>query len=130
MRKFIMKNEFASSIIVKDLTRLLKHLNFSDIHIHNDTELPDPKVNKMITKKMEYIPPLMAKKNEVIYYFEFIEDNPKGLNRIKQPLQKIIELGYKQWEVDFVLVTRYGNKDTVKEWCLSNNLPVDQIWEM
>ncbi len=125
-----MKNEFASSILVTDLTRLLKHLNFSDIRIHNDTELPDPKVNKMITKEMGYTPPLMAKKNDVIYYFEFIGDNPKDLKRIKKPLQKIIKLGYKQWDADFILVTKYGNKKTVKEWCLSHNLPVDQIWEM
>lgn len=125
-----MKSEFADSKLVYNLTRLLKHLNFSDIHVRNNTEFPDPKVNKIITKEMEYTPPLMAKKNEVIYYFEFIEDNPKDLNRIKQPLQKIIEIGYKRWDADFVLVTRYGNKDTVKEWCIGNSLPVDQIWEM
>lgn len=125
-----MKNEFTSPKLVRNLTRLLKHLDFSDIHIRNDSAFPEPKVNKMITKEMEYTPPLMAKKNEVIYYFEFIEDNPKDLNRIKQPLQKIIEIGYKRWDADFVLVTWYGNKDTVKEWCISNSLPVDQIWEM
>lgn len=125
-----MKNEFAGSILVTDLTRLLKHLNFSDIRIHTDEDFPDPIVNEKIMKEMGYTPPLMAQKNEVIYYFEFVDENPKDLSMIKQPLQKIIELGYKQWDADFVLVTRYGNKDTVREWCQNNKLPVNQIWEM
>lgn len=125
-----MKSEFADSKLVTGLTRLLKHLNFSDIRIHNDSAFPDPIVNKMITNEMEYTPPLMAKKNEIIYYFEFIEDNPKDLIRIKQPLQKIVEVGYKRWDADFILVTKYGNRDNVREWCQNYNLPVDQIWEM
>lgn len=125
-----MENEYANSKLVYNLTHLLKHLNFSDIHVRNNTEFPDPEVNKKIMIEMGYTPPLMAKKNEVIYYFEFIDGNPKDLNRIKQPLQKIIELGYKQWDADFILVTKYGNKDSVREWCHSNNLPVDEIWEM
>lgn len=109
---------------------MLKRFNFSDIHIKDHSGYPDPVVNEIIVTEMGYIPPLMAQKNEVIYYFEFIEDNPEDLDQISQPLQKIIELGYKRWDTDFILVTRYGNKNTVREWCQNYNLPVDQIWEM
>ncbi|GAA5520249.1 hypothetical protein LQ318_00870 [Aliifodinibius salicampi] len=116
--------------LTKNLTRLLRHLNFSDIRINNDSEYPDPQVNHTLIKEMGYTPPLMAQKNEIIYYFEFIEDNPKDLKRLKRPLQKIIKLGYERWDADFILVTHYGNKDTVREWCQNNKLPVDQIWEM
>jgi len=98
-----MKNEFAGSKLVTDLTRLLKHLNFSDIRIHNLTEFPDPEVYHTLMKEIGYMPPLMAQKNEIFYYFEFFEDNPKDLKRLKQPLQKIIELGYERWDADFVL---------------------------
>ncbi|SHE88948.1 hypothetical protein SAMN05443144_10433 [Fodinibius roseus] len=116
--------------LANNLTKLLRHLNFSDIRIRSNTAFPDPEVHEIVMTELGYIPPLMAKKNGVIYYFEFIEDNPKDLNRIRQPLQKIIALGYKQWDTDFVLVTRYGNKDAVREWCQNYNLPVNEIWEM
>lgn len=125
-----MKNEYNGSELVTSLRRLLKQLNFSDIRLHNDTEFPESEVNQVITNDVEYTPSLMAKKNEVIYFFEFIDDNPKDLKRIRQPLQIIIERGYKRWDADFVLVTRYGNKDSVRDWCQKYNLPVDQIWEM
>lgn len=116
--------------LTENLMRLLKHLNFSDIRIHNLTEFPDPEVNHTIMKEIEYIPPLIAQKNKVIYYFEFVEDNPKDLKKLQQPLQKFIELGHEQWDADFIIVTKYGNKDTVREWCQNYDLPVDQIWEM
>jgi|GEM_PF-2658686 len=115
--------------LANNLTRLLKHLNFSNICLKNHPEYPNPELNHII-KKAGYNPSVMAKKNGVIYYFEFIKNNPKDLKKLKQTLQKIIELGHERWDADFILVTKYSNKDTVREWCQNYNLPVDEIWEM
>lgn len=126
-----MKNEYAytGTELVTSLKRLLKHLNFSDIRIHSDIETAETEAD-LIINDVGYTPSLMAKKNDVIYYFEFVEDNPGDLKRIRQPLQSIIERGHKRWDADFVLVTKYGNKDSVRDWCREYDLPVDQIWEM
>lgn len=116
--------------LVNNLIGLLKHLNFSDIHIQNHSRYSNPEFHQTIIQEVGFTPFLIAQKNGVIYFFEFVDENFKKLKHIKQSLQKLIELGSERWDADFVLVTRYGNKDTVQEWCQSYNLPVNQIWEM
>lgn len=125
-----MENEKTNFELADNLMRLLGQLNFSDIRVKNHPEYPNPEVDHSVLKKTDYIPPLTAKKNDVIYYFEFIDGELSVLDKKKHPLRKLINLGEQQWDADFVLVTEYGNKDTVREWCEKYKLPVDQIWEM
>lgn len=125
-----MINESVKKELAGKLERILKHLNFSEIQVKNHPAYPDPEIHHNILEKADYTPSLVARKNKVTYYFEFIDSEPQALDKNQHPLRKIINLGDQQWDANFVLVTKYGNKDTVREWCRKYDLPVDQIWEM
>lgn len=126
---FMIKEEHSLELI-SNLKRLLEHLNFEDIQFQKPSEYLDLDSEHSIFDELGYSPPLMAQKNDVIYFFEFVDENPKNLEKMKKPIQQIIQIGSKRWDADFVLVTRYGHKDKIKKWCQNNDLPVDQIWEM
>lgn len=117
--------------LINRVIRLLKKLNFEDIRVNeNYSNNSSNSADHFTPKKKGYMPPLTGRKNEVVYYFEFIDGELIDLKENKNSLQKIIEIGRQNWEADFVLVTRYGNKNTVRGWCDKFNLPVDQIWEV
>lgn len=117
--------------LIKRVIRLLKKLNFEDIRVNeNYSNNSSNSADHLTPIKKGYMPPLTGRKNEVVYYFEFIDGELVDLKENKNSLQKIIEIGRQSWDADFVLVTRYGNKNTVREWCDKFNLPVDQIWEV
>ncbi|WP_445664683.1 hypothetical protein [Fodinibius sp. AD559] len=125
-----MINESVKEELFDKLERVLKHLDFSEIQIEKHPEYPSPKIHHNILGKEDYTPPFVASKNEVTYYFEFIDGNPLVMDKNKHFIRKLINLGDQQWDADFVFVTKYGHKDRVREWCEKNNLSVDQIWEM
>ena len=116
--------------LVKSLIKLLRRLKFSDIRVRYHPEYPDPEIVLSDGSDNGYAPVARARKNDVVYYFELVGDQLPDSEEIKHPLQMIIERSDIRWDTDFVLVTPYGNKDTVKEWCQKNNLEVTHIWEV
>lgn len=126
----IVENNQEKLYLVNRLIRLLRNLNFADIQVKSHSDFPNPRVEQFINTEINFEPTLLARKNDVIYFFEFVNGSMPELLDSKRSIQEIIAIGDQRWDTEFVLVTSYGNKDTVKEWCHNNHLPVDQIWEV
>jgi hypothetical protein len=118
------------SHLAESLIRLLRNLQFSDIRVKNCSDYPEPDFIHAEMDDSPYTPALEAKKNDIVYYFEIITSNPIFLDSLKASLRFVAERANDRWDADFVLVTQYGNKDVVKQWCEQFELPVSYIWEI
>lgn len=118
------------SHLAESLIRLLRNLQFSDIRVKNCSDYPEPDFIHAEMDDSTYTPALEAKKNDVVYYFEIVADNQNFLESLKATLRSIAEEANGRWDADFVLVTQYGNRDVVSQWCEQFELPVSHIWEI
>lgn len=113
----------------KNLIRLLKNLKFSDIRVNPQSPVDELERTNFSRNDDSYLPAVVAKKNEVVYYFEFIGNNSSHISKLKNPLQGLYEVVSNKWDSTLILVTHYGNKDEVQETARKFELPYDHIWE-
>ena len=119
-----------NSDLIDKLIRSLHRLKFSDIRTSYYSEYPDPEIDLPKMEESDYVPSLVAKKNDVFYCFELISDSLSGPSDTVNLIRHLRSNSHKRWDIDHVLVTEYGNRDRIREWCRSNNLSVSLIWEL
>lgn len=125
-----MQKENEKKTLIRNLIRVLRNLEFSNIRAQDHSGLPEPcTILSVVKEDFAYKPPMSAYKHGVTYYFEIVINSlysAKG----KHPLQEMTELRNKKWNIDLVLVTKYGNKASLEKNCQNISLSTPQIWEL
>lgn len=106
---------------------LLDRLNFSNICSVQDAGYPDPDYS--VPFDGGYVPPVTAAKHEVIYFFEIVTIDMLESDGLRKKLRTVAAELNGCRDKDFILVTEYGNKEKIREWCMSQDIPAENIWE-
>lgn len=117
-------------ILRKRHIKLLQNLDFGHIVPISDHQLPASPLESMQWDDLDYLPALSAKKNNITYFFDLVDNNLEHLTDREKPLKTIARHADKNWDIAFVLVTKYGNREPLESWCQERNLPISCIWEI
>lgn len=117
-------------ILRKRLIKLLQNLGFGHIIPNSNRQFPEPPLESIHWAELNYLPNLAAQKNNVTYYFDFVGHNVEQLEDKGKPRKTIARHAAQKWNIAFVLVTQYGNREPLESWCHNHNLPVSDIWEI
>ncbi|WP_212747564.1 hypothetical protein [Fodinibius saliphilus] len=115
-------------LFLKKLVPMLQKLNFGSIWIEEHPQYPSPPPSKIIDE--EYNPNLVAEKDGIDYYFEFINEYCLDKAISNSALQRMLETSNNKWDVTTVIVIEYGSTEVKNKLNNHFNIYPLQVWEL
>lgn len=115
--------------LIDNLLKLLRQLNFSEVHIEENPAYPNPDRSYFEKLGIRYIPSISARKNSVNYYFEIVTEEMLKSPQASEILQVMACYFDDSEDIDLILISEYGDRERVNKWCKDYNIDALNVWE-